>query len=324
MDDNLITQGTNILLETGTNELEILEFYIDDEGSGERGAERVYFGVNVAKVMQVIEAPVIRDRQHDRHPSFLGVTHLRERALPLIDLGIWLGMRRVSTNVDVVIVTEFSQTVTGFLVTGVTEIHRVGWDEVAAPQGYLGRLAIGSLVGTLHRGDRIIQLLDLESVLADLDPESAGRFSLATERSVKPYRILVADDSPVIRQMVEANLRSANLIPEVVGDGRTAWERLCAYKGRCRDEGVPLGTFVHLLVSDIEMPQMDGFALTKRVKTDEVLKELPVILYSSIITDELRHKGMKVGADEQISKPDLHIMAERVIALLKAKEGRPS
>lgn len=317
---NLITQETNILLETGTNELEILEFYIDDEGSGDRAGERVYFGVNVAKVMQVIEAPVIRERRHDQNPAFLGVTHLRERALPLIDLGVWLGMERKSTDVDVVIVTEFSQTVTGFLVTGVTEIHRVGWDEVAAPQGYLGRLAIGSLVGTLHRGGRIVQLLDLESVLADLDPTSAGRFSLSTVRAPKPYRVLIADDSPTIRQLVEANLRSANLVPEVVGDGRTAWERLSAHKLRCRDEGVPLGSFVHLVVSDIEMPQMDGFALTKRIKTDDVLKELPVILYSSIITDELRHKGMAVGADEQISKPDLHIMAERVIALLSGKE----
>lgn len=321
MDENLITQSTKILLETGTNELEILEFFIDEDVPGEAEPNRVYFGLNVAKVMQVIEAPEIRDRQHDRHPSFLGVTQLREHALPLVDLGVWLGMRRKPSKYDVVIVTEFSQAVTGFLISGVTEIHRVGWDEVSAPEGYLGRVAIGSLIGTVQKDDRIVQLLDLESVLADLDPSSSGIFSLPNVKSPKPYKVLVADDSPTIRRMIETNLRAANLVPEVVGDGRTAWERLSGYKSRCGSENLPLNTFVDMLISDIEMPQMDGFALAKRVKSDDLLRKLPVILYSSIITDELRHKGVSVGADEQISKPEFGHMAERAIALLEGKRG---
>jgi len=319
MDQNLITKSTNILLETGTNELEILEFFIDDAQAAQDSESRIYFGINVAKVMEVIEAPQLRERAHDRHPCFLGVMKLREHALPLIDLGVWLGMNRRVTNLDVVIVTEFSQAITGFMVTGVTEIHRVGWGDVAAPEGYLGHVAIGSLIGTVQRNGRIVQLLDLESVLADLDPAASAALSSSTVKSEIPYKILVADDSPTIRVMIEANLRSANLTTEVVGDGRSAMEKLLFYKEKCRKEGVPLSEYVDLLVSDIEMPRMDGFSLTKLVKEDDVLKELPVILYSSIITDELRHKGISVGADEQISKPELGKMAERALALLGGK-----
>lgn len=316
MDSNVITKGTNILLETGTNELEILEFYIDE---GENGGEPVYFGINVAKVMEVIEAPAVKDTPHDRHPSFLGVVKLRDHALPLIDLGRWLGMRREPSRFEVVIVTEFSQSVTGFLVSGVTEIHRVGWGEVAAPEGYLGQVAIGSLIGTVQRGGRIVQLLDLESVLADLDPAASDAFSQDGTVSAKPYRVLVADDSPTIRSMIEGHLKRANLCPVVVGDGRTALEWLVNAKERCQGEGVALSTMVDIVVSDIEMPRMDGFSLTKFVKEDDFLRGLPVILYSSIITDELRHKGTSVGADDQIAKPDLSKVAARVIALMERK-----
>ena len=133
--------------------------------------------------------------------------------------------------------------------------------------------------------------------------------------------MLVADDSPTIRQMVESNLRSALLSTELVGDGDAAWEKLLSFKELSRREGKPLSTYVEVVVSDIEMPRMDGFSLTKRIKSDEVLHVLPVILYSSIITEELRHKGLSVGADDQISKPELVKVAERVISLLQGKQS---
>ncbi len=317
MDDNIITQETNILFEVGTNELEILEFYIDEnEGEG-NDPGRTYFGMNVAKVMQVIEQPVLKDHKHDQHPSFLGIIQLREHALPLIDLSVWLGMERKKSPQDVVVVTEFSQAVTGFLVSGVTEIHRVGWDEVAPPEGFLGQVAIGCLIGTVKRGERIIQLLDLESVLADLDPTAVADAEHSKVKASRPYRVLIADDSPTIRQMVERNLRSANFLPEIVGDGRHALEVLLRYKARAEAEGKPITDLVAIVISDIEMPRMDGFTLTKNIKSDAVLGVLPVILYSSIITDELKHKGISVGADAQITKPEIHRMAERAIALIE-------
>ena len=316
MDENIVTKETKILFEVGTNELEVLEFYITEEAP-EGGEERTYFGMNVAKVMQVIEQPDRNDHQHDQHPSFLGVIRLREHALPLIDLSVWLGMQRKKAPEDVVIVTEFSQSVTGFLVSGVTEIHRVGWDEVAPPEGFFGQMAIGCLIGTVKRDDRIIQLLDLESVLVDLDPTAVQNAQIARVKAARQYRVLVADDSPTIRKMIERNLRSANFIPEIVGDGKQALETLHRYKAQADAEGKPLTDLVAIVISDIEMPRMDGFTLTKHIKSDPTLGVLPVILYSSIITDELKHKGVSVGADDQISKPEIYRVAERAIALIE-------
>lgn len=312
MDDNLITAGTNILFEAGTNELEILEFYIE-EGQG----ERTHFGINVAKVMQVIEQPPRKEYTHNQHPAFLGVIHLREHALPLIDLSAWLGMARRASPQDVIVVTEFSQAVTGFLVSGVTEIHRVGWDDVAPPEGFLAQMALGCLIGTVRKGEHIIQLLDLESVLADLDPAALAGAGVATVRATHPYRALVADDSPTIRRLIEQNLRAANLVPELAGDGREALTRLLQYKAQAEAAGRPIADYLAIVISDIEMPRLDGFTLTKTLKNDPVLGSLPVILYSSLITEELKHKGVSVGADAQISKPELHRMAERAIALIE-------
>lgn len=313
---NEITDQTGILLEVGTNELEILEFFIED--TLEDGTvEKVYFGMNVAKVMQVIESPNLEEKQYSQNPCFLGTIPLREHILPVIDLSQWLGMNRQRTENDVVIVTEFSQAVTGFLVTGVTEIHRVGWQDVDPPSGYLAHVVIGSIVGTVQTEDHLIQLLDLESVLTDLDPEVMENASVSKVKASQAYKALIADDSPTIRAMVNANLVSANFVPKLVNNGREALDTLLGYKKQCEETGSSITDFVDIVVSDIEMPLMDGFTLTKNIKTDSVLGTLPVLLYSSIITDELRHKGESVKADEQISKPEIHKMAERAIALIE-------
>ena len=164
-------EKSEILLEVGTNELEILEFFIDEESlAGER--ERVYFGMNVAKVMQVIENPNLLPCDYAQHPAFLGVIPLREHILPIIDLSVWLAMNRVKSVFDLIIATEFSQSVNGFLVSGVTEILRVGWDEVKPPGTFLSKFAKAAIIGTVRHNDRFIQLLDMESILTDLNPNS--------------------------------------------------------------------------------------------------------------------------------------------------------
>ena len=309
---------TNILLETGTNELEILEFFINEEHeSGE--PVPCHFGVNVAKVMQVIESPELEPSESAPHPCFLGTIPLRDLILPVLDLSIWLGMERKRSEYEVVIVTEFSNTVTGFLVSGVTEIHRVGWKEVEPPSGYIERLATNSIIGTVNREDHFIQLLDLESILADLDPAESVTAISDQVRASQQYRALVADDSATIRTMLKNNLVRANFDPTVVNTGEEALAYLRELKQKAVEENRPITDFVNIVISDIEMPKMDGFSLTKNIKEDETLGRLPVILYSSIITKELRHKGESVRADEQISKPDMGLMAEKALNLI---EGR--
>lgn len=308
---------SEILLEAGTNELEILEFYID-ETSPSGDCERVYFGMNVAKVMQVIENPDLAPCDYAPHPSFLGVIQLREHILPIIDLSIWLGMERAKCALDLIIATEFSQTVNGFLVSGVTEIHRVGWDQVKPPGIFLSKFVKSAIIGTVEDGDRCIQLLDMESIITDLDPEPMKDAGSSEVRAKQRYPVLVADDSKTILEMVTRNLREANFEPLTASNGQAAWDKLCSLRERAEAEAVDIFDLVRIVISDIEMPMLDGFTLTKRIKSDPVLGKIPVILFSSIITPELRHKGEFVKADDQVSKPELHEMARRAIDLIDA------
>lgn len=308
---------SEILLEVGTNELELLEFFIDEESSSEE-CERVYFGMNVAKVMQVIENPNLAHCDYAQNPSFLGVIPLREHILPIIDLSVWLGMNRAKSDFDLIIATEFSQSINGFLVTGVTEILRVGWDQVKPPGTFLSKFAKAAIIGTVQHNDRFIQLLDMESILTALDPNTMRDAGFSDVHAKQQYPVLVADDSQTILEMVTRNLRAANFKPFTVTDGQAAWDKLCSLRERAENEAVDILELVRIVISDIEMPMLDGFTLTKRIKEDPVLGKIPVILYSSIITDELRHKGESVMADDQVSKPELHEMAKRAIALIEA------
>ncbi|WP_319467632.1 chemotaxis protein [uncultured Pseudodesulfovibrio sp.] len=306
---------TGILLETGTNELEILEFYINETLKEGEEPVKNYFGINVAKVMQVIETPNLEPPESAPHPSFMGTIPLRDLILPVLDLSVWLELNMPKTERDIVIVTEFSKTVTGFLVSGVTEIHRVGWGEVIPPTSVISQ-STDSIVGLVDKGDHFIQLLDLETILTQIEPAS----DLEMTRADREYKVLVADDSATIRMMLEQNLTAANFKPIITNNGSEALKTIMALKAQAEEEGKEITEFVDVIVSDIEMPLMDGFSLTKNIKDDSVLQKLPVILYSSIITKELKHKGDSVGADLQITKPDLHTIPEKAIELIEGSK----
>jgi two-component system chemotaxis response regulator CheV len=306
-----------ILLETGTNEFEILEFFIEEKLSDEKGTERNSFGVNVAKVVEVIESPNLEIKDYAVNPSFLGTIPLRNMVLPVIDLSVWLGLERNRHDHETIIVTEFSQSVQGFLVSGVVEIQRLNWKELIPPGDYIRRMNTKSIIGMVDKGDHYIQLLDLEHIVSDLNPKSAADLWNTTVRSSKEYRALVAEDSPTIREMLDKNLTNSNFQVKIVDNGEEALRFLTDIKEHARAEKKKVKDFLEIVISDIEMPLLDGFTLTKKIKTDEELQDLPVILYSSIITDELRHKGESVKADVQVSKPEMNKMAEMAIELIE-------
>ncbi len=307
---------TDILLETGTNELEMLEFYIDMPATETGPAERCHFGVNVAKVMQVIESPNLVHPESAEHPCFLGTIPLRNHILPVLDLATWLDLEKDDQKYDIVIVTEFSQTVSGFQVSGVTEIHRVGWGQVLSPDKFMSSFNDSCIIGIVEREDRFIQLLDLESILADLDPTLGGKINETAAVATEAYTALVCDDSPTIRAMLEKSLTAANFKHTIVHNGEEARKTLEQIKKIAYDEKKPIKDYVEIVISDIEMPLMDGFSLTKWIRQDDDFKDTPVILYSSIITKELKHKGESVGANAQVSKPDLHLLPEKAIRLI--------
>ncbi len=308
----------NILLEAGTNELEIVEFHIDEiENDGEQ-QYKGYYGVNVAKVLEIIRLPKITELPEVRDKSILGAFNLRSQIIPLVDLAMWLGKKRVTTTAAKVIVTEFNNVTTAFMVSGVNRIHRISWEEVEPPNAYVSSLTRNTITGVVKLEGRIIFLLDLERIVGDLNPQLALRLDEAINwQAGNNYRALVADDSTVIREMLKDLLQRANFDVESVNNGRDAWERLDEIKKKAIAESKPITHYVQCVVSDIEMPQMDGHNLCRRIKEDPVLKDLPVLLFSSLITDKLRHKGLAVGADDQISKPEVTRLAQRAIALIE-------
>jgi two-component system chemotaxis response regulator CheV len=313
---------TKILLETGTNELEIVEFYLD-EARDDRDY-RGYYGINVAKVLEIIQMPELTEMPEVTHPAVLGAFNLRNRIIPLIDLAAWLGRSRTKAEAPKVIVTEFNRTKSAFLVSGVTRIHRIGWKEVEAPNNYVSSLTANSITGVVKFTNRIIFILDMEKICLELNPEASRNAplpeSVTQAIKAKGLRVLLVDDSSMARNMISATLTEAGFIVHTEENGDTAWRYLLSIQEKAAREGTAISHYVDLVITDIEMPSMDGHTLTRFIKSDHDLKGLPVILCSSIITETLHHKGVSVGADDQVSKAELDELAARAMALLEKPE----
>ncbi len=346
---------SNILLEAGTNELEIVEFYLDEKvpvldggedqtllaaninpnkGKAEDGdgAEvegkyenyRGYYGVNVAKVTEIIRMPRVTELPEVQHPSVKGAFNLRERIVPLVDLGMWLGKEETDGEEErKAIVTEFNNVNTAFMVTGVNRIHRISWEDVEPPNSYVAAVSSDTIVGVIKLEDRIVFLLDLEKVVSNLNPSLGLHLGdLGETWDVNlGYRALIADDSALVRGMQKDLLEKAGYKVKVTTNGREAWDYLEECKARMEAENRPLSDFVQVVVTDIEMPVMDGLNLTSRIKEDPVLKRLPVLIFSSLVTDKLRHRGESVGADGQVSKPEVGQLAKRAADLIQQREA---
>ena len=319
---------TNILLETGTNELEIIEFYIDEATEPGGKPYRAYYGVNVAKVLEIIRLPKVTEMPQTPHPCVIGTFNLRSRVIPLIDLSLWLGKPMARDENTKVIVSEFNKVINAFMVSGVTRIHRLSWSEVEPPSGYVAQFAANNFTGVVKFPDHIVLLLDMEQIIWDLNPALAMKTERAREQAVvpepgaAPLKTLVVDDSNSIRRLIASYLEKDGF--EVIQDinGQNAWDRLVEWREAATKGGKPLTSNVSLVVTDIEMPSMDGHTLCKKIKDDPVLKVLPVVLFSSLINDQLYHKGLSVGADDQVTKPEVGTLAERARKLIEASRAK--
>lgn len=305
-----------ILLDAGTNEFEIIEFFID-ETDGAQG-ERDYFGINVAKVLEVVEAPAgLEAAEGAPHPSYLGTMSLRDIILPVIDLSVWLDIERKESEFELIVVTEINNVITGFLVTGVTQIHRIGWADLKTPNKYIADMDTNCITGTVQLEDRFVLMIDLERILGELDPEMAERSDGAVYTAPENFTAVLVDDSVSVRTLLNKNFEAANFEVHLFSNGLEAWEGLQEMSRQAREQGGSIKNVIDIIVSDIEMPQMDGYTLTKNVKEHADLSALPVILFSSLITKGLYHKGEAVKADDQITKPEFNELTGRAIALIE-------
>ncbi|ERI11480.1 putative chemotaxis protein CheV [Aneurinibacillus aneurinilyticus ATCC 12856] len=289
-----IDDKKGILLESGTNELEIIEFGI----SGET------FGINVIKVREVIN-PVPVTRTPKIHPHVMGIIQLRGEVLTVIDLAKALGYPPSDhPEQDKLIIAELNQMKVAFYVHSVSRIHRISWEQIEKPSD-LARGVESSTTGVVKMDDRFILLLDFEKVVVDISPEAGinvGQLKDLGARDTSAKRILLAEDSAILRKLIEETLHEAGYVHiEICQDGNEAWNYL-EHLARTEQN---ITEHIQLVITDIEMPKMDGHHLTKRIKEHPELRKLPVVIFSSLITDDLRHKGEKVGADAQVSKPEI-------------------
>ncbi len=312
------------------NELEIIEFYIEEnmpDGTVYRG----YYGMNVAKVLEIIRYPVVTAVPSKHHPAVLGTFNLRGRVLPLVNLAKWLGKELVDTETLKVIVSEYSGKVTAFLCSGVTRIHHMTWAQVEAPDKYLRSYSQDSITGVIRFEDRIMFILDMEMITDSMDTHSnmASQLKKMDDEEyalhvpdADKFHVLVADDSLSVRNMVDSMLTRVGYKVTKVSSGMEAWKTLTDWQEEAATQNKTIEDVVHMVISDIEMPEMDGHTLTRKIKGDSGLAVLPVVLFSSLITDALHDRGIKAGADAQISKPDLPTLTQKVRTIIKDKLGR--
>lgn len=290
-----------ILLESGTNELEIVEFLI--------GENR--FAINVIKVKEIIH-PIVPTKVPHAHPYIEGIIELRGEVLPLIDLAKALGFGPSNNPAqDKYIVAEFNQQKVVFHVHNVTQIHRISWKQIEKPsQMYQGLES--QIIGVVKLNGNMILLLDFEKIVVDINPQSGihvERVKKLGKRERSNKKLIVAEDSPLLRKLLHDTLAEAGYVyVEFFENGEDALN----YLQSIVQKGKQVESEVQLVITDIEMPQMDGHHLTKRIREDETLKHLPVIIFSSLITDDLRHKGERVGATAQVSKPEIAELVQMI------------
>ncbi|MFX3622717.1 MAG: chemotaxis protein CheV [Ectobacillus sp.] len=303
----MATERQSILLESGTNELEIVTYTIGDN----------LFSINVMKVREIIN-PLPVTAVPQSHPAVEGVVQVRGEILPVINLSHSLGLQSVKPLEETkFIIAELNKMKVIFRVDEVHRIQRISWEQIDEPAS----LSMGleeTTSGIVKLDEKIILLLDYEKIVVEISANSGyenkklGDLEQGLDRGSKV--IFIAEDSHMLRQILEQTLTQAGYTKlHFFSNGAEALEHI---EKLAKEQGTNMYDLVHLLITDIEMPKMDGHHLTKSIKEHAVAGKLPVVIFSSLITNELYHKGEAVGADAQVSKPDIEQLVGMVDNLI--------
>ncbi|MBU3182023.1 chemotaxis protein [Clostridium psychrophilum] len=284
--------NNNILLESGTGEVEILEFIINDK----------YYAINIIKVKEVINANNLT-KLPESHPAIAGLTLYRNKIITVIDLKYVLEKQHKSEIESTIILCQFNKIEVAFSIDNIVGVHRIKWDKITKPDD----ISTNSLViGNIVLDNKIILLLDFEKIVTDISPSTGISENKMVDIDYKDrsnVKLVLADDSPLIRRLLKDTLIKAGFKNiKIFDDGKQVLDYLLKLVDKKNEKFIE---DVNVLITDIEMPQMDGHTLTRKIKEHNILKRLPVILFSSLITNDLKHKGESVGADAQLSKPEI-------------------
>lgn len=299
---------TEILLESGTNEIEIMQFTIYGE----------LYGINVAKVREIMMANKVKPIPHS-HEAVEGIFKPRDILLTVIDLPKYLTGKESERNArDLFIITNFNKTHIAFRVHSVVGISRISWEHIQKPDKTITYGEEGVATGIAQCDNQLVTILDFEKIVADIAPETGiqlEEIEKLGKRNRKESRIILAEDSILLARMIKEALAKAgydNIL--AFNNGKEAWDYLQSVR-----EDQDFEKKVSLIITDIEMPEMDGHRLTKLVKEDQIMKDTPLIIFSSLINSEMRIKGKSLGADEQLSKPEIGHLVEVMDTLLERR-----
>lgn len=300
---------TNILLENGTNELEVLEFTLAGN----------HYGINVAKIREILTFQPVTPIPN-AHPCVEGIFMPRDTMMTVINLRRCLGLPDIEKD-GLFIITNFNKLNIAFHVDEVCGIHRLSWADIIKPDSTINVEENGVSTGVIKLEDRLIVILDFEKIVTDISPETGLQVSDIEElgervRSDSP--IMIAEDSPLLSKLITDCLKKSGYTSLIINsNGQEAWDKLCEY----RKDGT-LDEKVHMVITDIEMPLMDGHRLTKLIKEDEELKHIPVVIFSSLVNEEMRRKGEMLGADAQLTKPEIGKLVDAIDKLLDERSAK--
>jgi len=307
--------SSQILTESGTNELEIIEFHLVKQ-LPDGSTKTCYYGINVAKVREVIQVPETTEYPNAQ-PHMIGVFSSRDILTPLVDLAGWLGVP-TSNDIDnkFVIVTDFNSMINGFLIDSISRIHRISWKDVESPSQFLEAGEQDCVVAVVRQNGKLVLILDFEKIIADINPElSMEKYDVTIDKSVdlnqkmvakrNAKTIMVVDDSAFIRSLIQDTLSSAGYNIITSKDGGEAHEKLMEIAEVAKKENLPVTELIDGIVTDVEMPRMDGMHLLKRLRETEAYRNMPIIMFSSLMSDDNRQKALSLGANDTITKPQI-------------------
>ena len=301
--------NSGILLESGTNEIEIMEFTIDNN----------LYGINVAKVREIIMPTKVKPMPH-AHPAVEGIIKPRDIVITVVDLPTYLGAESQKGEKDLFIITNFNKMYIAFRVHTVVGINRISWTDIHKPDKTVSGGSEGVATGIAQCGKDLVTILDFERIVAEIAPETTIQMDEIDQmgpRSRSDEPIWIAEDSILLSKMIEECLRKAGYVNlRMFPNGCELWEALNELP-----QDRTLFEQVALIITDIEMPQMDGHRLTKLVKSSPRFQPVPLIIFSSLISEEMRIKGRQLGADEQMSKPEIGHLVDVMDHLLNGAKA---
>ena len=303
----------------GTNKLEILLFSL---GTDTRTGRCETFGINVFKVREVMRTPAITSAP-DMPSSVKGMVSLRGALVPVVDLAEYVGVSS-GTSRDIMIVTEYNGHTQGFLVESVDTILRLDWSQMRVPPEMLTAKMGGLVTAVTELEDnRLVMLLDVEKVLAETtNIDDSLQFV-----SIKPLEqkddgiVVFADDSSVARGQIQRTLDALNVKYISAVNGRAAWDELRKLSAYAESIGKRPKDLIYLVLTDVEMPEMDGYILTKTIKTDPSFAGIPVLMHSSLSSSSNQQLGKSVGVDEYVSKFEAQRLAETLTRFIKSRQS---